>query len=684
MHYRRRIAGGALLNASPLNEFTLNQAPSYIEVDLGSVAEKATAAADFGSVSDPATVEVDLGPIGQQMNVARNVNRAIETTTRVVSDAAVPVEASVPTQDQPPQRLGVAATVRASAQGRATPSVTFPDKDAVTGWLKEQSDDIAVVFAARAALRVLPTIKLMPEITLSLLSLPRSRPEFGRSTTREVVLRVFRAVSTAWAVAAYPGHRRALNNAARAALPGLGDTRVPSPILAAAYASATASGEPGAASRASTAIVYTLDAARSLDSEAFQSLLEALATDASLLNDRFSAVTLANSKLWPGNGPNWVHDDWAELKLGLLDADEHWEIWTRWYEERLAGTTTNQEAEIARVTIKNGIWDQEAKAVNVYIKELLEEREIFRDALSDGQENPPDADAIPPQASAASQFGLDREGRIDLIPDAPLPDAMQRELYEDVRYKALAMSELGHNQLAGMSEPISRFLAVAPERIEDVSITRLWSRGNTLRRRLKAHDAARTSADPTDPAILSTSVAEHLRDLVDTYNVFIVGDPTGRELDQVRLGPQERDDANAIINLAVTITEAVEKSEGLATEAAEETLTEQIEAARTAPAGIDGDQAVDLSRKTTSNFVIELLRVAYARIRAEPGFAWKEIRSGTYRYAVPGLLAGGYMPPVIAFVADQANNLKLFVEQAFQNPTLVKIIEIIATVGGAH
>ena len=122
----------------------------------------------------------------------------------------------------------------------------------------------------------------------------------------------------------------------------------------------------------------------------------------------------------------------------------------------------------------------------------------------------------------------------------------------------------------------------------------------------------------------------------------------------------------------------------MATEAAVETLAEQVEAARTAPSGIDGDQAIELSRKTASNFVIELLRSAYAQVRAEPGFAWKEIRSGTYRYAVPGLIAGGYMPPIIAFVTEQASNLQLFVEQAFHNPTLLKIIEVISMVGGAQ
>jgi hypothetical protein len=197
-------------------------------------------------------------------------------------------------QGQPPHGLGVAGIARAGAQGRATLSIAFADNEVVTGWLKEQSDDVAVVFAARAALRVLPTITFSPWLGT------------GRKTTHEVVLRVFRAVSTAWAVAAYPGHRRELNNAARAALSGLGDVKAPPPIRAAVYASATASGEPGATSRASTVIGYALDAAGSQGREAFQLLLEALATDASLLSPSYSPK-IARSR---GPGRDFARAAW--------------------------------------------------------------------------------------------------------------------------------------------------------------------------------------------------------------------------------------------------------------------------------------------------------------------------------------------------------------------------------------
>jgi hypothetical protein len=120
---------------------------------------------------------------------------------------------------------------------------------------------------------------------------------------------------------------------------------------------------------------------------------------------------------------------------------------------------------------------------------------------------------------------------------------------------------------------------------------------------------------------LTSTVAEKLSDLVETFNVFIVGDPIGRELDEVRLGPQERQITRAAVDAAMPVVEAVGASEGLATAAAVEALTEQVEAARVAPADVVGDQAVTLSRNTSSNFVITLLRSAYVWLKGELGSA---------------------------------------------------------------
>ena len=85
----------------------------------------------------------------------------------------------------------------------------------------------------------------------------------------------------------------------------------------------------------------------------------------------------------------------------------------------------------------------------------------------------------------------------------------------------------------------------------------------------------------------------------------------------------------------------------------------------------------------------EILRVAYGPIRklaVEGGFAWKEIRAGTYRAAGPTAIGTAYIyrHELIAFISVHAEALKVFVEQAFHNPVLVRIIDIISKFGAVQ
>jgi hypothetical protein len=49
---------------------------------------------------------------------------------------------------------------------------------------------------------------------------------------------------------------------------------------------------------------------------------------------------------------------------------------------------------------------------------------------------------------------------------------------------------------------------------------------------------------------LASLVAQNLGDFVDSFNVYIIGDPRGLELDRIRLGPQDREAARKVAVLA--------------------------------------------------------------------------------------------------------------------------------------
>jgi hypothetical protein len=552
------------------------------------------------------------------------------------------------------------ASTQSSAPGEKS-GPQFSNRRELQRWLSNKPQEWAVAIAARSALRAVPA--LADAFTLDALDFSVKQLE------RSLPLTVFRASAAAWVASAYPANfphhgvaERAADEAANAA-----PNNSARAAAAAAYAVVA-----NAAERAAHATDYAAQSAAKVTDET--SIWDFAADDARILEHGVAPQNLALHPLWPGGPPFWAREMWERLWHELLNSNSDWEAWFKWYEARLNGGPANPTLEVLRVVIADEFWHEGPRGVNSRLMQEVEP--VYDDAQA--------VDSIPPQVASATLFVLDAEGRIDLAPDPPLADDLQREIYQEVRYKAVALSEQGHNQLADLSEPIGRFLAAAPERLEAVSITRLWSRGNTLRLRIRAHETATTSTDPTDPALLPALVEGMLRDLVETYNLFIISDAKARELDQVRLGPQERDAAQAEVDAALPIVRAVQRAEGLATPAAIEALTEQAEAARNAPAGINGDQAIDLSRKTSGNFVVEILRLALARVRAESGFALKEIRAGAYRGvgaigAVTGIPAAFvYHQEIISFIVDNADALKMFVDHAFHNPALIRIIEVIS------
>jgi hypothetical protein len=88
---------------------------------------------------------------------------------------------------------------------------------------------------------------------------------------------------------------------------------------------------------------------------------------------------------------------------------------------------------------------------------------------------------------------------------------------------------------------VARAFEAMPEKTAHVSIVRLWHRANALRERLNDHDEAVKQRDAflpnyVDPAMNQAAVGS-LLDFIKSYNVFIIGDRKGRELDRKSLGP---------------------------------------------------------------------------------------------------------------------------------------------------
>jgi hypothetical protein len=585
--------------------------------------------------------------------------------------------------------------------GREAKLVEFHDSKELKAWLKGQPREVCVAIAARAALRVLPFLG----------EALRHKPVY-------IVLPVFRALSFAWANASYSNPlmgsaaatidlgqfglaSRAATDAAAAAQ-GARATVFNSSLAAGVFNFAS-DAVSGFASKTAYAIIseqrnpvpnswsrgnrlrssmppadtpefYQWEKRRLEQEQSITSFYAQLeptfwsngSIDATQIEKGTAASEIARAPLWPQGQPEALKTLWKELAEALRAANEDWDVWIDWYENRLAGRVHEEARELAYVDIDETLWNQGPAIVNAAIKQRIEELE---------QETPPIA-AIPPQEPLATRFGINAAGLIDVIPDPPVPgnadDALQREFYAEMSVKAGELIALGSNQLGDLNGPSQRFQDALKNRIEDVSIPGLWSRANTLRIRLRAHDLSLNSAEP-DTARLPPLVAETLRDLVHTWNIFNIGDAKGRELDEIRLGPEEVQAAKQVVAAGAPVIAALKDSENVATPAAMEAVAEQAEAAKAAPPGIDGDQANELSRKTTGNFVSEMLRIAYRLVGKGTTFVGKEIVAGALRKIGGDAVADA--PQLIALIVQIPEELKNFVTTAWHDPALADIID---------
>jgi hypothetical protein len=253
------------------------------------------------------------------------------------------------------------------------------DRNDIEGWLNtikpaRRRREVAVALAARAALRVMP-----------LLGRELTQRKLSRGTIlSEFVLPPLRALAVAWAAGKYPPHGNELRTAAvaaRAAVAAAADAAAPAfPAADAAFAAraaadAAAATEATAAAAALVARAAAAAAAAPSYTAAADAAVLAFAADAAFIRSGRSGSDLAGTPIWPKGGPGWAANDWQTLRVALLAANEGWEVWTDWYEARLAGDTShppNETLEIARATIADEIWEKGPAAVNAEIKRLID------------------------------------------------------------------------------------------------------------------------------------------------------------------------------------------------------------------------------------------------------------------------------------------------------------------------
>ena len=337
----------------------------------------------------------------------------------------------------------------------------------------------------------------------------------------------------------------------------------------------------------------------------------------------------------------------------------------------------NRPVNSGRITeIKKGYrWLEIDPATNEQLDEFLTQFQPDAEGIVPANTQP----EVPAQLPSATVFALDEQGLIAAVPDppsrAPSSHPEQKATYIELCRKTENVLGAGHNLLGEMWDPLQRFQDALPEDMSKASVTIIWLRGNTLRSILRAHDEVKGLPD-IHPGKLEPAYAERLRDIVETFNNFVVGDPKGRDLDQSRSGPTDRKVADQAIELVQNIAS---HSSEVATEATSSLIKEQIDHAVSAPSTIHGDQAAALAQRTSSNFVIAIVQNGLNAVRRKLGnefsFAWREWRSGAYTAA--GALTLYEHGAVVNFIVKYIADINIYINSVINNPTVSQAIQFI-------
>jgi hypothetical protein len=410
-------------------------------------------------------------------------------------------------------------------------------------WLETQPHEVSLAIAARAALRVLPLVEY---------ALLR-RAERFRSN---VVLPCFRATVIPWVGAKYPTRDAQLHagnpaDGARAARTTLLGTAAGNTVVNAASSAAAAysTSTRNAALEAISAITHSASAS----SGYFTHIINAANFDAAAIDNgktdeqrRQLAARISDRPLWPDRVPTTIASAWNLLKKQLLAANEDWEVWIEWYEDRLRGRASiDSDIDLAYIAPRNQQWKDGPKVVNAEVRRMID--------VAHKKHPLPDENILPTQTPEAVTFELHENGAIGLAtPQAKdrLADTPEvHDFYMDVRAKSTALAALGSNMLGTpLYDSLELFRARIPENPADAIERLVWSSGNTLRSILAAHNYAEGDPDFRSDK-LDGAAAASLRDLVETFNQLALADPNLRRRDASRPGPREHNQAITEINI---------------------------------------------------------------------------------------------------------------------------------------
>ena len=471
------------------------------------------------------------------------------------------------------------------------------DKESLEAWLRGQSREVAIAIATRAALRVAP-------LAVRLLRNDQSVEGFKGVVTLASI--IFRSCALARLAARYPVRATEIREIAYIAASREDETATSGEAVsvpgAASAASSAASADHAAfavaagtsTAHAGVSVTNAIAAASNADArdpEAnVRAMWEEIRVDVASIQE-FGVNTSSDAPLWSKGAPEWATVAWESLRQALPE-DQSWEVWTKWYEERLRGVSRGEAYELVFASVPQEEWDKGPATANAWIKAHLSP------SMDD---NLKERDGLKQQA-ALYTFRL-ADDRIAVAPEDARPEDQEatRDFLDELRRKAAVLRERLVRVQADVR--LQRTLALLDERlslpIEAIRVGLVLSSLRSLEFDVRAYDTEEGRKEHAIDLIAALDdLAGTVRDLASQF-------PRTREIlaNQIALKLAEEPRAlDAAIQASESLAIAAASNPELVDRDAPEALREPKELAEGARTTADYAKHVGLRLLTAANF----------------------------------------------------------------------------------
>ncbi len=247
------------------------------------------------------------------------------------------------------------------------------DVRSLEAWLRGRGREVAVIIAARTALRVLPMFAREAS---------KRAGAKGKRQFADWAGALFRACALAWVAGKYPARVNEFHAYIDAEGADAADAARAATFVATRAAARAAAAAVGTAAAADDAAVFAGTAARATERAALAAdtpgaagraraaaIWSAITAD-TMQVQAVGAAALEDAPLWPNGTPDWAPEAWAALR-SALPGGEDWDVWFDWYEQRLRGGSRGENYEIVFATAPPEAWNESAAAANAWIREHL-------------------------------------------------------------------------------------------------------------------------------------------------------------------------------------------------------------------------------------------------------------------------------------------------------------------------